>query len=486
MVNIQSKLLLRKIPKYILLKLLTLNNKYSFLLVLISVLIPLLFINNIYLLIPISIIIFFVIFDFKPTIITVLFVALIALSSGLGDNLRLFIQVITVTTLTFIFFKQYGIQFERYPKLPAQMIKLILLILFAMVFSLPFTKYFMVGIEQLVRSVLFFFIIYLFYSFLSDFNDVKYFLYALFGGAVIYFILLLYEIVKVDFDFINLNQSIFLNEGISFVHRNVIGGFFSICIAITIAFLTSEGLKQKYRKYFATFITFLTLGLVLTNSRGAIISLIIAAVYIFYIQNKKALKYLVAIILLIIPFLFLNIVSDTINLYFRLERISTGRDYILETVYNMISNNPIIGAGPAATKFEMYNYLPYLFGTPQEFYLSKHINQIEFGHAHNFYLFLYTDLGIIGLITSLLIPFTFVRMGNTLMKSVNKNETILYPLILGIQAAGISLFIRGLFEWAGIFSYGTITYDLPFWWIFSILVFLYQKIIIDKQKIILN
>jgi len=466
--------------------LLTLSNKNYYLLIIFSVLIPLLFLDQIYLLLPISIILFFVIADFKPTMIIILFVALIALSSGLGQKLRLLVQVFTTVTLILIFLKQHGIQFFKYPKLPAQVVNVILFILFSMIFSLFFTKYFALGLEQLIRSILFFLIVYLFYSFLIEFKDVKYFLFALYTGAIIYFIMLFYVIIKADFDFINLNQNLLSEEGISFVHRNVIGGFFSICIAITTAFLSSPNSNQKYKKYLFIFIFFLTLSLLLTNSRGAIISLILSASYIFYIQNRKVLRYLIIIILFIIPFLFLDVVSDTINLYFRLEQISTGRDYILETVFNIISNNPIIGAGPAATKFEMYNNIPYLFGTPQEFFLSKHINQIEFGHAHNFYLFLYTDLGILGLISSLLIPFTFLKLGNRLMKEVKKNNDVLYPLVLGIQASGIALFIRGLFEWAGIFSYGTITYDLPFWWIFSLLIFLYQKIIIEKKNILSN
>ena len=181
--------------------------------------------------------------------------------------------------------------------------------------------------------------------------------------------------------------------------------------------------------------------------------------------------------------MLINPFAETIDLYFRLERVTTGRDYILETVLNILSKNPIIGIGPAATKFEFYNNLPYLIGSPQELFLRKVVNQIEFGQSHNFYFFLYTDLGILGFMTSLLIPFTFLKTGNRLKKETKKNNNVIYPLVLGIQGAGIAIFIRGLFEWAGIFSYGTITYDLPFWWIFLMLIFLYQKIINEKASI---
>jgi len=65
---------------------------------------------------------------------------------------------------------------------------------------------------------------------------------------------------------------------------------------------------------------------------------------------------------------------------------------------------------------------------------------IEFGQAHNFYLFLYTDLGILGLITSILIPFSFYKIGNRLMIETKQNDNSIYPLVLGIQGAGIALF----------------------------------------------
>ncbi len=461
----------------------TLSNKNYFLLISFSVLIALLLLEQLVWLIPILIIILSAFNKPKSSLIILSFVALITLTSGLGEEQRLIVQVLAITSLFLFFIFTYGLDFHKYPKVPEQVLFLVSFIIFSIIFSLLFTDYLSLGLAQLIRSLIFFFILYLYYSLLNDFSDIKYFLYALFIGALFYFIIIFYEVVKADFDIVNLNQNLFLEEGVSFIHRNAIGGFFSICISIVSAFLVVPYLNRKYKNYLCVFIFFLISGLALTNSRAAIFSLIISTSYIFFLENRKALKYLILILLFTLPFLLINSVSETINLYFRLERIATGRDYILETVYNIISAHPLIGFGPAATKFEMYNYLPYMFGTPEEFFITRLINKIEFGHAHNFYLFLYTDLGIIGLLTSLLIPFTFLKLGNGLMKEVKRNNNLLYPLVLGIQASGIALFIRGLFEWAGIFSYGTLTYDLPFWWIFAILTFLYLKIIIKKQNI---
>ena len=459
------------------------TNRNYYLLISVSVLIPLLLFDQIFLLIPISIALFFVLQNSKQTIIIISFVAIITLTSGLGETQRLIIQVSTIITLLLLFLKSFGFDFPNYPKIPTQILLLIFMILFSIIFSLLFTKYLYVGINQLMRSLIFFLFVYLYYSLLKGLSDIKYFLYALFVGTIIYFGIISYEVIMAEFDIVYLNQKIFIEEGLSFVHRNAIGGFFSINISIVLAFLVMYYLKAKYKLFMYVFVFFLISGLILTNSRAAIMSLIISSAYIFYKENRKALRYLFLLILISLPVLLINSISEIINLYFRLERISTGRDFILETVVKIISNNPLIGFGPAATKFEMYNYIPYMFGTNEEYFLTKLINQIEFGHAHNFYLFLFTDLGIIGLITSILIPYTFLKLGNRLLKELKNKNDFLYPIVLGIQASGIALFIRGFFEWAGIFSYGTLTYDLPFWWIFSIQVFLYQKIINERQNI---
>lgn len=462
----------------------SLSNKNYFLILSISVLLVLILLEQLVYVIPVLIMILFAFDRPKPFLIIISFVALITLTSGLGEGQRLIVQVLTITFLLFSFFSTYGLNFGQYPKVPLTILLLVSYIIFAVIFSLFFTDYFKLGLYQLIRSLIFFSIIYLYYSLLKDKADIRYFLYAMFLGAVFYFIIIFYEVVKADFDIIYMNQNLIFEEGNSFIHRNAIGGFFSITILLSMAYLISSGTYHKSKKYIYLFISFLFLGLILTNSRAAILSILIGVIYILFKENKKLLLYLFIIILLILPLLWIKSIADTVDLYFRLERISTGRDFILETVFNIISKNPLIGTGPAATKFEFYNNLPYLIGSPQELFLRRMSEQIEFGQAHNFYFFLYTDLGLLGFIASLLIVFVFLKTGNQLMRETKKTNDAVYPLILGIQGAGIALFIRGLFEWAGIFSYGTLTYDLPFWWIFSLLIFLYRKIIMEKQKIL--
>lgn len=461
---------------------LTIDRKIFFTLVLIAATVSVVLVDKLILLIPVIAFIFLLYLDYKPVIIITTFVGLISFTSGFGETERLLVQISSVGLLLFAFVKQYGTDWKTYPKLPLKIIYLVSAIILTIIISLFFTDYFSLGLQQLIRTLIFFLIIYFYYTLLTDRDSIKYFLSALFAGALIYFVIISYEIVNADFDIIYLNQNLLLEDGIKFIHRNAIGGFFSICISIAIAFLFNQNFKKERRFILYTLVIIFSLGLILTNSRAAIFSLLFGVGFILFNENKKLFKKFILGLAVIAIVVFVSPLWDLANLYFRLERISTGRDYILETVYNILSSNPIIGFGPAATKLEMYNYLPYMFGTPQEYFLTRLINQIEFGHAHNFYLFLYTDLGLLGLIVSLLIPFTFIKMSNSIIKNLNREKDYNYYLVVGLKASGISLFIRGLFEWAGIFSYGTISYDLPFWWVFILLVYLYQTSF-SKDKI---
>lgn len=453
---------------------LSIDRKIFILLILIASTIPIILLEKIILLIPLIFFLFLLYINYKPVVIITTFVALISFTSGFGESERLLVQILSISLLMYAFLKRYGFDWEKYPKLPMKIIYLVSAIIFTIIFSLLFTEYLSLGLQQLIRSLLFFIIIYLYYSQITDDQSVKYFIIALYVGALIYFSIISYEIVNADFDIIYLNQNLLLDNGLRFIHRNAIGGFFSICISIAIAFLFYPDFHKERRLALYASVIIFSLGLILTNSRAAIFSLLFGIGFIFFNQNKKVFyKFILSLSVLAI-ILIVSPLWEFANLYFRLERISTGRDYILETVYNILSSNPIVGFGPAATKLEMYNYLPYMFGTPQEFFLTRLINQIEFGHAHNFYLFLYTDLGLPGLIVSLFIPFTFFKLSKVLNKNLERKKDNNYYLVLGLTASGIALFIRGLFEWAGIFSYGTITYDLPFWWIFILLIYLYQ------------
>ena len=230
--------------------------------------------------------------------------------------------------------------------------------------------------------------------------------------------------------------------------------------------------------------TIFIVGLFITNSRAAILAALFSSVFILYHLNKKILKYVGILMVICLPLLFVPEVQLFIGLYFRTENLSSGRNFIMETISKVILSNPVIGYGPAATKYAIYPNIPFMLGSPAEKFILFHYNEIQFGHAHNFYLFFWSDMGLLGLFTSLFLPVVYFKLCSQALKKAKELHNLEYQyLVLSLTGAGIGLFFRGLFEWGNLISYGTINGDLPFWIIFSIIILLNMNTISPSGKI---
>ena len=408
----------------------------------------------------------------------VVFVFVIAsslvLTRTIDPTLRLVIQLLNYLLLSVIFLKRYEFQFHNYPRFPKVIVGYIALLLLLMFISSLHSPYFYLGISQIGRTILFFYFVYLLYAFIIDERMVNAYLLGLFLVAIIYLSFLIYEFVQFNYDILAFNISGNEANGNSYIHKNALGSFFVLNLLLLISFSFDDKF-MRYRKWIIIFVIIFTTGLVITNARAALIALVVGIIFLMYYLRRAYLKYYATILLVLASLYFLLPFQKFIEMYFRLERISTGRDFILSSIWNVIKRNWLFGAGPAGSKYEMYKDMPYMLGSLEELYLRHHYDQIEFGHAHNFYLFFLSDLGIIGFILSLVLPIIFFKISFQTTSLYYKEKGQNYYLALGITAFGIAMFVRGLFEWGGILSYGTIGYDLPFWILFSIQIFLNQK-----------
>ena len=89
-------------------------------------------------------------------------------------------------------------------------------------------------------------------------------------------------------------------------------------------------------------------------------------------------------------------------------------------------------------------------------------------------------MGILGLITAITLPLIYIKIGiKTILR--HKNETQeKYYLIVALFAIGLSIIFRNFFNSIGILYLGGITTDLPFWLIFSSLVYFHRTPLNDK------
>jgi O-antigen ligase len=294
---------------------------------------------------------------------------------------------------------------------------------------------------------------------------------AFFVAAAVLFIVVLNLFYLADFNLLRFQQKLLFAGEQNYIHKNGIGAFFVIAISILAAFFFRR--QRAVRKFkIALMIISLLIGLVITNSRAAIISLLVSIIFILFVFNRKAMiKFLIGIGI-IFMLMFMEPISTLMEIYFRIDQVFTGRDLIIEAINVVIGNNFIFGTGPAAVKFELYKQMPFLIGSNEWYFLSRHIESISYGHAHSFYLFLLSELGILGIITAVSFLGIFFSLGYRTAQKVKNQSNFLFVSVVGIIAAGISMFMRGLFEWGGLISYGAIASDLPFWWWIICLIYI--------------
>ena len=454
------------------------SNKYIIVLSVLTALFTGMFPNYIWIGIVVFLAFFVITVWGEKSLLLFAIVSLLTLTSTINISLRAVVQIFNGLALFYLFFKKYGLEFRSYPKIPKEVGILIFLVFLSMTVATAFSHYVLLGFNQIIRTALFFIITYFIYSLVEENSDVKLLMTALFLVALIYTYTLIQGLAKENFDLVQMNLKRVDKLSNDYMNMNRMGAFFIIIIPICLSYLLEQK-KGKLKLFLTGFFLITIIGLFITNSRAAILGVLLGSIFILYNLNRKILKYLLIALIILLPLLFINPISDYIDIYFRFKRLSTGRDVIWSVIYNVIKNNPILGVGPAATKFYLYPNLTYMIGSPQEQFLAFHYNQIEFGHAHNFYLFFWSDLGLLGLFTSLLLPFTYFKFGYITSKRFKYLNKKYYLLALGLIAGGIGLFIRAIFEWGDLISYGTLAADLPFWLSFIMLIYLYNN---SKEK----
>ncbi len=410
-------------------------------------------------------------------------ISFLTLTSTISIQLRTSVQIFNFLILLFLFLKYYGLEISKYPKVPGQVGMLIFFLYLSMIISTLFSDYVSLGMIQTLRLTLFFILVYIIFSLIENGKLIKLIILAFFVTGLIYTITIFSELANNNFNFVQLNLNQLQKIDNSYINMNSMGSFLVIVISITMAFSLGH-FKRIEKKIFFLLMTIFIVGLLITNSRAAILALVLSSAFILYHLNKRILKFAVILIVAALPLLLIPEIQAFIGLYFRTENLSTGRNFILDTIYKVILNNPVIGYGPAATKYAIYPNIPFILGSPAEKFILFHYNEIQFGHAHNFYLFFWSDMGLLGLFTSLLLPVVYFKLcSKALKRSKSLRNQEFYYLVLAFTGSGIALFIRGLFEWGNLISYGTINSDLPFWIVFSILIFLNMNKLNQEEKI---
>ena len=243
--------------------------------------------------------------------------------------------------------------------------------------------------------------------------------------------------------------------------KNWISNYLSMIFPIIFSYFLLEKSKRKKITYFIV-LSIVYATLMICQSRGIWISISLTAIFAIYIiikfnllkifqENKKWLT------LLLTTFLIITIIYSTDNplnksaITVTERAISTfdeqdpsinTRLLMWRTTFEMIKDKPIFGSGIGT--FRM-NYLDY-----QAQLLKENPNYIKYytkaGEAHNEYLQIWVELGIIGLGLFLLIfYFIYHVVFNFYERNKNSEDKL---VILGLIAGITCFMIHSLFTFA--------------------------------------
>ena len=414
-------------------------------------------------------------------IISFVIITLVAMPPEVFPDLRPYIHALDTLLLGYLFFKEYGLDFKKYPSVPRSVVLLLILLFSSMLLSMVFSRYPEAGIQVILRSFAFFILVYLFYGIITTEREIKVVITTIIIAGV-----LLAGSVIVDFlmhgnDISYLVQRIReTNYGLN-SNKNITGAYTIIIMPfIIMAFFNSPSGWKKILLWSAGIIV--SLSVILLASRAALAGIFLGAVIILFFMNKKAFIVLFSVITVVI--IAYSLLPDNLSLDYalRLNEGLSGHDKFWELGVDMFKKNPIFGIGTGAYTVEEFNYIPVMLNS----YIGESMVEINnltmtngSNNSHNFFLVMASDMGISGIITAVAFFIVIFRITYQTFKKYKFRTEIIY-LLIPIVSVEICLTLRCFVESNGIFGFGDLKSDLPFWLLFGIVISYFT----DRYKIL--
>jgi O-antigen ligase len=250
----------------------------------------------------------------------------------------------------------------------------------------------------------------------------------------------------------------------------------SVNIVISVIALYSPKISLRIKRYLIPLYILNNASVIfLTNSRASILALIVAMLFLFYFLNKKVIIVFSGIgLILFVLYLLEPFTQSLVDAYIRIETVSQ-REYLWASGIEIMKDYPVFGVGTEMFPYKFYTYVP-----TSGSYMFDLFRILQKPHPHNYSLWLITENGILGWICALSLFGVYLFMGFKLISNLSVNKEEAYYFAIGLTAIGIMVFVRSFFEVEGIFSYGYISRDLPFWISYILLAYFY------KSQMILN
>ena len=405
----------------------------------------------------------------KKVILFLIIVGYISLPSDFFGSIRIYINVFLTGILVLLFIKEFGFNFITYPKLPKSVNYFILALFITLSISSIFSDKTGLGFFTIITMLAFFLICYIFFSFLKDEKNIYLYIYSIITAVIFLSIRIFLDLFSLGIQ--NFLIRSLLKDKIELYSSNLYTGsvIFFISLTFSVAMLIMNKFKTKTSKtLFSFFFGLNILILILANSRGLIIAALVSSSFILFVYKRKSFLKIFFIIVLFSLLIVFSIpeIESTVNQYTRTG--TTHREVFWEAGVEIMFDNILTGIGPQSFVNYFYSYAPSSIFSIKEWKEGSHT-------PHNFFLYYAAENGILGFLIGINLFILFFYLAFKTMK-LSRNIKHYFILSTAITGIGIGFFIRSFVEVTGFLYYGFITTDLPFWLIFGILIFLYQKL----------
>jgi O-antigen ligase len=227
----------------------------------------------------------------------------------------------------------------------------------------------------------------------------------------------------------------------SFVNKHNFAAFMEMCIAVPLGLMFAGAVQKDKKLLYITAIALMGIAIILSGSRGGLVSLIAEIFFLILLTtNTKGYNQLIIkvglAILLIATIVFGSMLIGGESSLTRMaetaasDDFSTNRTHIWNVALNIIKNNFIFGTGYgsfgiAYTPFDSFNGL----------------ERVE--QAHNDYLQVLSDAGIVGLIIAGFFVFMLFRTG---LKNAQTSIPFRRGVAVGALSGCFAILVHSLFD----------------------------------------
>ena len=342
------------------------------------------------------------VFDLKVRHINLLIiVALSTIISEISESLRFLIVLFSLTFLAFNFFKKYGIKFGHYQRIPKSFMIYFILLFVAFFFSTVFSLNISNSIIEVVRTIVFFFLVYMLYVLIENVTDLIFVIVGLLISTLIISVSIWGSFLTSEYDITSLIAKTQFRAIGLYSNVNAPGSYLIAIVPFLVAAINFPSLK-KLKLLFVTLLMFILFGALLSVSRSALIGTFTALLITLYFLNRKIFNFsfvlgsLILCLLILLPEF-----DDLFSLYLRFDSGLTYRDDLWNVAISVFKDFPLTGIGPGNYTDVMLKYFPLMLDSwKAEIILLMRDVTPGSNLSHNFYLAMLSDLGILGLISA--------------------------------------------------------------------------------------